>query len=39
MTAEARFPASAEEIRQAGFFNEDWYYSMELVPGLYTPGF
>ena len=33
-----RFPTSREEIEQADFFTEHWYYSMELVPGVYTPG-
>jgi SAM-dependent methyltransferase len=33
-----RFPTSREEIEKSDFFTEDWYYSMELVPGVYTPG-
>ncbi len=32
------FPASADAIRAAPFFNEDWYYQVELAPGIITPG-
>ena len=33
-----RFPASAEEMRRAPLFNQFWYYGIELLPGLFTPG-
>jgi SAM-dependent methyltransferase len=32
------FPSSKEDIVHASFFNESWYYSIELVPGLFTRG-
>jgi tRNA (mo5U34)-methyltransferase len=38
MSKSSAFPSTKEEIEATDFFNEDWYYSMELVPGLYTPG-
>ena len=31
-------PESAGEIETSELFNQYWYYSVELVPGLYTPG-
>lgn len=31
-------PESAEAIEASTAFNQYWYYSMELVPGVYTPG-
>jgi 2-polyprenyl-3-methyl-5-hydroxy-6-metoxy-1,4-benzoquinol methylase len=38
MSNSASFPSSKEEIESTDFFNESWYYSVELVPGLYTQG-
>lgn len=31
-------PRTDEDIAKSGFFNQYWYYSIELTPGLYTPG-
>ncbi len=31
-------PGSAEAIEGSKAFNQYWYYSVELVPGVYTPG-
>src|SRR5713226_9642318 len=32
------FPASPDEIRDAPWFNQYWYYAIELTPGLFTQG-
>lgn len=31
-------PESAEAVEASDQFNQYWYYSVELVPGVYTPG-
>jgi SAM-dependent methyltransferase len=31
-------PETAEAIKSSDAFKQYWYYSMELVPGLFTPG-
>lgn len=33
-----KLPESAEEIEASEAFNQYWYYSVELVPDVYTPG-
>lgn len=33
-----QYPSSAEGIRRSDFYLQDWYYSIELVPGLFTRG-
>ena len=37
-TPETTFPSRREEVLRSGFFNQDWYYSIELLPGLFTNG-
>ena len=32
------FPDVREAIERSSFFNEKWYYSIELIPGLFTQG-
>jgi SAM-dependent methyltransferase len=32
------YPDTAEQIRTSRIFNSKWYYSIELAPGLITPG-
>ena len=32
------FPDDREAIERSSFFNEKWYYSIELIPGLFTQG-
>jgi SAM-dependent methyltransferase len=32
------FPEDKEAIERSSFFNEKWYYSIELIPGLFTRG-
>lgn len=33
-----RFPGTPLELEQSELLGENWYYSMELLPGVYTPG-
>jgi 2-polyprenyl-3-methyl-5-hydroxy-6-metoxy-1,4-benzoquinol methylase len=33
-----RFPATAEKLRRSGLLDAWWYYSVELLPGVLTPG-
>ena len=32
------FPNTQRELEQSELFGENWYYSVELLPGVYTPG-
>src|SRR5260221_4493235 len=38
MTTRSDFPATAEALRADPLFNEWWYYGVELLPGVASPG-